>query len=142
MPYPSSNLRSYAKRVVSSAARTSSSNSGALKLPKGKSYALSLNCSAASGTSPTLDVFVNASFDGGTTFIRQEHFAQLTAASLRNLVFGASGELPAASEAAVATGATARAVQFPLTRDYQIEWVIGGTNPSFTFSVDLYVEPF
>lgn len=141
-----SQLRSYAKEIVASAARTADGNSGALKLPRGKTYGLTVVVSAASGTSPTMDLYVQASNDGGTTFRSVSKFAQITAAlaapSGRRLVFGHSGYLVGADEDTMAAGTNAAISQFPLTRDYRILWDIGGTNPSFTFSVDLFVEPF
>lgn len=141
-----SQLRTYVKTIVASAARTVDGSSGNLSLPKGKTYGFTVNVTAVTGTTPTMDLYVQASIDGGTTYRSCNKFAQITgvlaAPSGRRLVFGASGYLVGADEDTMAAGANAAISQFPLTRDYRIFWDLGGTNPSFTFSVDLFVEPF
>jgi hypothetical protein len=72
-----------------------------------------LDVSAASGTSPTLNVVVEESVDGGNSWTNKASFAQKT---------GAGSETISVS---------------PPHRDYmRVRWTISGTgSPSFTFSV-------
>jgi hypothetical protein len=67
--------------------------------------------SAASGTTPTLDVTLETSIDGGATWDTVAAFAQKTAAGSDGHVFG------------------------PLGDQCRWKWTIGGTTPSFTFAI-------
>lgn len=106
--------------VASSSARTTSSQSTAFgirdKEEKGvssRNLNVVLDCTAASGTSPTLDVEVQWSHDG-TTWASAESadsFGQLTAAATKVEQYAIKGT------------------------HYRVKWTIGGTSPSFTFSV-------
>lgn len=71
---------------------------------------MTVTCTARSGTNPTLDVTVETTTDG-TNYHTVATFTQMTA-----------------------TGAEARTVG-PLGSSTRIRWAIGGTTPSFTFSV-------
>jgi hypothetical protein len=100
--------------VVASAARTTTGTSGTLDAPEGFDLVLSASVTAASGTTPTLDLSVEWSSDGGTTWYTADPvdtFTQITAASARVKRFTAKGT------------------------EYRIRWTIGGTTPSFTFAV-------
>jgi hypothetical protein len=104
--------------VVPAAARTASGNSGLLAIQSGqaRSAALLLSVTAASGTSPTLDVSVEWSHDG-TTFAAADpvdSFAQLVAAGTRIESY---------------------TIKAPF---YRVVWALSGTTPSFTFSVSEY----
>jgi len=130
------------RELVASAARTTSSNSGAILLTDGRfdNFLVALNVSAASGTSPTLDVYIQQSLDGGTTFVDVARFAQQTtttsnshyinlASGANNVVAGAVGD---ATISASAIGTTL------ISQTLRVKWVVGGTSPSFTFSVQSY----
>lgn len=97
---------------VASAARTASGNSGIIGgfNPSG-SVRLQLNVTAASGTTPTLNVVVEDTLDG-TNFNTVGTFAQKTAAARE--VINING---------------------PFSPNLRISWTIGGTTPSFTFAV-------
>lgn len=99
--------------LVASAARTATGNSGVLAGDYGPSNTLriQLDVTAASGTSPTLDVVVEDTLDG-TNFNTIATFAQKTAAG-REVVN----------------------VTVPFAKRLRVRWTIGGTTPSFTFSV-------
>lgn len=102
--------------ALASAARTSSSNSGVLSgFGDWSKFRAQLNVSAASGTTPTLDVVIEDTFDGGTTWNTVGAFTQKTA-----------------------TGAQALDVTGLFTDQLRIRWTVGGTTPSFTFDVKLY----
>lgn len=105
-----------------------------------------LVCSAASGTTPTLDVYLQTSDDGGTTFYDVAHMAQVTgtvsnAAALwaTAAVNGGDGAYVGnASDASISAGAVSG---LPiLGRRFRIKWVVAGTSPSFTFTVTLYAN--
>lgn len=104
---------------VVSAARTVSGNSGALT---GYGSALTLraqlNVTAASGTTPTLDVIIEDSLDGGVTWNTIGTFAQKTAVSRETIN-----------------------ITIPFSPLLRVSWVIAGTAPSFTFAIDWYAEP-
>jgi hypothetical protein len=99
--------------LVPSAARTTSGNSGVIEgYGPATALRLQLNVTAASGTTPTLNVIVEDTFDG-TTFNTVGTFAQKTAVS-REVIN----------------------ITTPFTDRLRVTWTIAGTTPSFTFTVD------
>lgn len=107
------------REVVASASRTADGDSGSLELRGGgRTLTLLVDVTAVAGTSPTLDLTVEWSPDGGTTWFPAETadaFAQITA-----------------------VGKVAK--QFDMKApDYRVVWALGGTSPDFTFAVDEYV---
>lgn len=96
---------------VASAARTATGNGSAFDTTSFNSIEGFLTVTAASGTTPTLDVRLETSLDAGTTWSTVAAFAQATAATTKNKVFG------------------------PLGDSCRWAWTIAGTTPSFTFSV-------
>lgn len=116
---PLSGLRSAGQRetLVASAARTTSSDSGALDgYGPAVRAVVQLDVTAASGTSPTLDVVVEDTVDG-TNYNTVATFAQK-----------------------VAAGREAVRVTTPFSDTLRVRWTIAGTTPSFTFSVKAYFE--
>lgn len=100
--------------VSGDSARTASFNSDAEDVqPYIKLWAY-LNVTAVSGTSPTLDITIEESPDGIEWFDSGYSFTQVTSAEKQRLVMDAIG------------GYHLRAV-----------CTIGGTSPSFTFSLDM-----
>ncbi len=89
---------------------------------------------AASGTSPTLDVYIQKLLPDNSTWQDIVHFAQATSTTnaLCSFVSNASSA-PAASQTASLTAGTQKATL--LGKQIRVSYVIGGTNPSFTFSV-------
>jgi len=123
---------------VASAARTASGNSRTtpVNVSGFDSFAAFLNVTAVSGTTPTLDVFAQASNDGGTTWFDVPYDQQLTtnaaaadqtAGTNKRNISGAASITAAAKTVAVFRNAGYGLVSF--------FWVIGGTTPSFTFDV-------
>lgn len=92
-----------------SAAQTATFNGAAFELGDRRVARLKLDVTAASGTTPTLDITVQISRDG-VTWYTSGTFAQKT---------GVSNELKA----------------FLLDRFVRIAATLGGTTPNFTFSV-------
>lgn len=104
--------------VVASAARTVSGNSGIIGRSYGPSVTLrcQLEVTAASGTTPTLDVVIEDTLDG-TNFNTVGTFAQKTATS-REVIN----------------------ITSPFADRLRVRWTIGGTTPSFTFNVVICAE--
>lgn len=95
--------------LAASAARTATGNGSTVE-PGDRGVArLRLNVTAASGTTPTLNVTIQTSHDG-TTWRTAGTFTQATA----------TGEQRAA---------------FNIDRFVRASWAIAGTTPSFTFTV-------
>lgn len=94
-----------------SATRTATGNGTVVEeTGRRRTASLSLTVSARSGTSPTLDLTVQTSRDGSTWYTAGT-FAQATATGTERKTFA-------------------------LDRYVRVRWVLGGTSPSFTFSVD------
>ncbi len=99
--------------LIASAAQTASGDSGSIETGEYTQAFVTLNCTAASGTTPTLNVQLQGSDDGGTTWynIPNAAFTQLTAAG---------------------TGVL-QLTNFP---DFiRAAYTIAGTTPSFTFAI-------
>lgn len=110
-----------ARDVVSSAARTTTGTSSAIVLADmGRSMNLAVETTAASGTTPTLDLTIEWSDDGGTTWFvtdTSDAFTQITG-----------------------TGNGLRVKQFLIkAATYRIRWTVAGTTPSFTFAISEYL---
>jgi hypothetical protein len=99
------------------AARTASGNTGVISgFGERSTLRVQLNVTAASGTSPTLDVVVEDTLDD-TNWNVIGTFAQKTG-----------------------PGREVINVTAPFTDRLRARWTLGGTAPSFTFSVLSYVE--
>lgn len=103
--------------VLASAARTATGNSSDVKLNAGSKIALYLDVTAASGTTPTLDVTVKAKDPASGKYFTIGSFSQKTAAASEAIFIGGGSDV----EFAVNT--------------FRVEYTIAGTTPSFTFSV-------
>lgn len=101
------------RTLQASGAQTSSNNGFAVDVGFSRELIVFLNVTAFSGTTPTLDVKIQTSDDGGTTWydVPSGAFTQKTGTGTQMLAFTAFGD-------------TVRCVS-----------TIGGTNPSFTYAV-------
>ena len=97
--------------LAASAARAADGNGGAIDIAAMLVGVVELEVTAASGTTPTLDVKIVGA--DGTKTCELGKFAQQTAAG---------------------SGRIAVPLPYPEAR---AEWTIGGTTPSFTFSVKI-----
>lgn len=98
--------------VVASAARTASGNSGDLpNFGSAETLRAQLDVTAASGTTPTLDVVIEDTIDG-TNYNTIGTFAQK-----------------------VAAGREVINITTPFSDTIRVKHTVGGTTPSFTFSV-------
>lgn len=113
--------------LAASAARTATGNGDAFTgFAPADILAAQLVVSARSGTNPTLDVVIQTSLDGGTTWFDLITFTQATAATSERKTLADEFE----------GGADAKAIGDRL----RAKWTLGGTNPSFTFSVKVSAE--
>lgn len=131
-------LQPYATTLVSSAARTTTSNSGNIEFPvDAEDISFILSSAAGTGTSPTLDVAIQVTPDNGTTYFTVERFAQVTSSIVKDAINMTRkrhhGE--AASYLNIADTGGSLVNNVALSRKIRILWTIGGTNPSFTFGV-------
>lgn len=112
--------------VFASAARTSTTNSTDQVNRFARGVRLHLNISAASGTTPTLDLKVQTKDAVSGTYIDLPGaaFAQKTTTGSDDLTI-----YPGVAETANET------VSDVLSRTWRVVATIGGTTPSFTFSV-------
>jgi len=102
---------------LASASYTANGDSGAnpLSIPYGSVLVLFCDVTAVSGTSPTLDLYVDIRDPCSGNWVNQDKFSTITA-----------------------VGTYALAVWVRSTQ-YRVRWVLGGTSPSFTFSVGAVV---
>lgn len=101
--------------IVAKTARTASGNSGWVDIGDAKEIVAQLDSAAGTGTSPTLDVKFQTSFDG-------------TDATAADVLTGAFTQVAAAASVQV-KGLTT------LHRYVKVVWTIAGTTPSFNFGV-------
>ena len=107
------------EKPVALLARTVSGNSGPLgSFGAARTLRAQLNTTTATGTTPTLDTIIEDSLDGGATWNTIGTFTQQTIAA-RQVIN----------------------ITVPFATLLRVAWVIAGTTPSFTFTVDWYVEP-
>lgn len=104
---------------IASAAITSTATSAAIANNLGNGFQVNFTVTATSGTTPTLDVRVEESYDGGTNWVTLYEFQRVTAnGSYNSPVLRASG----------------RHIRYVRT--------ITGTTPSFTMAVTRNILPF
>ena len=128
--------------TVTAAAATATS--AALKVPVADTYAIWVNVTTATGTSPTCDIVLQTSVDGGTTYIDLPlRYTQKTAAAAEVLVFKlglGQNEVALAQVVADTGGQLAKNCVFD-PNYLKVKYTIGGTNPSFTFKMYVMVLP-
>lgn len=101
--------------AVASAARTATGTSAAFNTEDAQALKATLDITAVSGTSPTLDVVLESTVNG-TDWYTVDAFAQKTTVDNDARAFG------------------------PLGDQCRWRWTIGGTTPSFTFSISVEAE--
>lgn len=127
-------IATYSAVLYSAATVTANGNSATFNLPQGDSYAFIADVGTITGTSPTFDISIQGSPDGGTTWYTFWRFAQFTAAAVRRLVVQPmQGRGEAGTEAAIGTtGALNANCPFPAlsSATARINILVGGTSPS------------
>lgn len=100
--------------VVASGARTASGNSGVLAgYGEASTLRVQLDSAGGTGTTPTLDVVIEDSLDGTNWNTIGTAFTQVTAGASRQV----------------------KDINTPFADRIRVRWTVGGTTPSFTFSV-------
>ena len=104
-----------------------------------------LDVTAASGTTPTLDVYIQGSYDG-VNWTDIGHFTQVTAAGRRYLSIKPRQDTATttatedwAEQVRNLAAGSVRNIAAPCL--IRADAVIGGTTPSFTFAVSAVVRP-
>jgi hypothetical protein len=133
--------------LLSSAARTSSGQGVLVTIPGRFTAAkIRLRVSAASGTSETLNVFIQDGMrdietgdlegtDVGGSYVWDDFaaFTQMTGAGNNYIrVVGGGNVVHAGSDSALSAASVRNG---PIGDVWRVDWNIGGTNPSFTFYV-------
>jgi hypothetical protein len=101
-------------KIIESSTKTTNGSSNIVKADGGEFARVQLNVVGVAGTSPTMDVTVEDSVDNGLTFNPIGNFTRKTTTAREVISIAA-----------------------PFAETLRISWAIAGTNPSFTFSVDL-----
>lgn len=107
-------------------------------LPQADSYAFIADVGTITGTSPTFDICIQQSPDGGTTWYDWWRFAQITSAAVRRITTQPmQGRGEAGAEAAIGTAGTggALATNAPAVSNFssgvfRVKITVGGTSPS------------
>ena len=94
---------------------------------------LYLKVTAATGTSPTFDLFVQKLLADAATWQDIAHFTQATAAGNQVMHMVTGGNKVEAQQTNTLAAATVNAVPFGST--WRLSALIAGTSPSFTFSL-------
>jgi hypothetical protein len=124
--------------VWSSPAIAATGNSGAFDMPMASAYAWIVEILTDSGTSPTIDVALQITPDGGTTWWSVSRFAQVTTSDTRLIKTHCNGPIggQAAAVATIADTGGVLETNFVATSKMRVLATVGGTNPAFaTFKV-------
>jgi len=135
--------------LLALATQTTSGTSSALTLPPASSYRLIVEVNTVSGTSPTMIVSLATSFNSGTTYdeILSTTTLQTQGIGDQLLIRPYLGIGDVATRAqttvlGVADIAAATVNNGPINpQNIKIRWVLGGTSPSFAFTVGLIAVP-
>lgn len=129
--------------LVSSASKTASGNSGALTLDGNFDRAvIELAVTAVTGSSPTLDLYIQETLDG-TNYVDVCAFTQVTAAltNPHRVVLNSIDVADALKEGVGDATTAAGNLGMPLvTNKVRVKWVLGGTSPDFTLAVTSYAD--
>lgn len=117
MPRQDISSRGQLETLVTSAARTASGDSGGVDgWGSASTIRAQLDVTAASGTTPTLDVVIEDTLDG------------------------VNWNVVGTFAAKTSPGREVVNISIPFSETIRVRWTIGGTAPSFTFSVISYSE--
>lgn len=136
------NLPAITKHIVD-AATVTTTTSYTFTAPVGDTYQIHLITGTGTGTSPTLDMSLQHTPDGGTTWlIAPIRSAQQTTTGL-NTMFIFRPKLGdsevALNQACAATGGTLAKNFVPSSQDWRLTFTIGGTNPSYA-TIDAWLS--
>ena len=122
------------KELVPAAAYTASAQTSKFQVDSYSNFDIHLSVTAVSGTSPTMNVYVQKLLPDDSTWQDMASFAQVTATAAHRLSFISAGSSIAAVQTeALAAGST---VTTPVGGWMRLRWVIAGTSPSFTMEIN------
>jgi len=136
--------------LLALATQTTTGTSANLTLPPASSYRLVVQVQTVSGTTPTLQVIVATSMDGGTTYNEVLSTAtQMTTSGLGEQLLirpylGIGDAATVATSALLGTADLGTNVvnNGPIIPGFiKLRWVLGGTTPSFAFQVQYAAVP-
>ena len=131
---PYANGQVIEKTLLASTTQTSSAvASGYLPVMGFTQMMTELDVTAASGTSPTLDLYLQVRLPDGTNYTDFAHFTQSTGTGIWYISATTGGNVASVQQDAALAAATVAGIAFQ--GNWRLKWVIGGTNPSFTFAV-------
>ena len=95
---------------------------------------ITVEVSAVTGTTPTLDIYIDELNPATRNWTQIDKFKQITAVTstpVRRLLNGSSVPItyPASGDGSVSDGTTN-----PFGECLRVRWVVGGTTPNFTFT--------
>lgn len=132
---PLANTHSTDQTLLASTTQTASGTaSGYLPVQGFTQAVLQLHVTAASGTTPTLDLYVQKRLPDASNYTDLAHFTQVTTSTgdwYISMVTG-SNSASVKQDAAIPAGTVA---SLDFQGNWRLKWVISGTNPSYTFSV-------
>lgn len=107
------------------------------------SLVFTLSCSALAGTTPTLDVTVQTTPDGGSTWYDMLRFPRFTASGV-NPAMGAASQASMSAPAIVGPNvlsSSAGGNGAPLlSNTIRANWTLGGTTPTGSFNVNALIS--
>ena len=125
-------------RLATVVAATASGNGSTFPAPAfDRGITFVVDVSAASGTLPTLDVKIQTSFDGVTWFDVMAFFQITTGAT--KVIKSMTTAPPAQAELGTVFSTSTLAADFGKSHFgpyWRARWLIGGTVPEYTFTVD------
>jgi hypothetical protein len=121
--------------IQTSGAQGASSNSGGTPVSGIREMVVYFDCTASSGTGETLDMWLQGSSDGGTTWFdlpfERSTPADADGTETATIANGRDFVNMAADVACVDSASV-----YTVFGDYvRVKWIIAGTTPSYTFSV-------
>ncbi len=128
-------LQKFSNTKIATGATVTTTTSYAFTAPVADCYTIYLVTGTGTGTSPTLDMTLQHSPDGGTTWlIAPIRSAQQTTTGLNTMFIFRTrlGENEVAlNQAVAATGGTLAKNFTPSSNSWRLTFTIGGTNPSY-----------
>lgn len=137
-----SNLRTQEVVLAASAARTTTAAGDTIEFPNCENVTFWLSSGAGTGSTPTLDVALQVTIDSGTTWVTIGRWAQVTSAAVGGGITMTSGRAEGEAAAYITSALTGGSLvnNTVLSRKVRAYWTIGGTGPSFTFTVVALVK--
>lgn len=125
---------------------TQTTTSSAIALPIADVYSIVFDVGAGTGTSPTLDIVMQVSYDKGTTYVnaplRSAQFTTSAVVAWNTLRRGLGWGEAASTQSGIADTGGAVNKNFVFDPQYvKFKATAGGTSPSFTLKVYVFSDP-